>query len=85
MMKDETAGTEITMFVGLRAKCCALRVEHSDKELKKLNTDASSFSTGGRANDRQADRTRARPYVLDQPMVHLHSSHASALAQGNVL
>lgn len=44
MMKDETAGTEICKFAGLRAKCYAHRVEHSDNELKKLNIDSSSFS-----------------------------------------
>jgi hypothetical protein len=31
LMKDESAGTEISEFAGLRAECYAMKVEHSDR------------------------------------------------------
>lgn len=42
MMKDETAGTEITEFARLGAKCCALRVVRNAGELKKVGIDGES-------------------------------------------
>jgi CRISPR/Cas system-associated exonuclease Cas4 (RecB family) len=45
MMKDESASAEIVEFAELRAKCYAFKVERSDNELKKMNTDASSFAS----------------------------------------
>jgi hypothetical protein len=43
MMKDETAGTEITKFAGLRTKCYAPRPARNADELKNLNIDENAF------------------------------------------
>jgi hypothetical protein len=41
MMKDETAGAEISEFAGLRAKCYALRVERTDMKVDFTNAESS--------------------------------------------
>jgi hypothetical protein len=37
MMKDETAGAEISQFAGFRAKCYALSVERTDMKVDFKN------------------------------------------------
>jgi hypothetical protein len=41
MMKDETAGAEISEFAGLRSKCCAFRVERSEMNIDFANPELS--------------------------------------------
>lgn len=45
MMTDKSAVKEITELAGSRAKCYALKVEHSDSKWKQMNIDVSNFAS----------------------------------------